>query len=714
MMDVWHTAAEWAAMELPGLPVTKSGFIRRARDEAWATRQREASGGGLEYPLAALPESARKEYVRRQISVIDVPLAVAQTAAEEQQAEGIEPSAAEQRDARLAVLAALDRFAADAGIPRRQADELFCAAYGAAAIPVASWVRAAVKSITPRTLFRWRAARKAGATHRLAVDKGAARRGRGVLDVANEGAVKATLLAAIAKKPHIAAEALQDLIVKRFGADLSLPDGQLAPLPSVRTFQLAIKGWRVIYAAELLHLTNPDAFKDRRRVSGRRAHLVSRPNELWMIDASPADVLTKDGRHSIYVAIDVFTRRIIITVSKTPTASAVGLLIRRAVIEWGVPERIKTDNGSDFVAHFTRRVMLAIGIEIDPADPFSPEQKGVVERAIGTVQHDLMETLPGYVGHSVADRKAIEGRKAFAQRLGRDEDAAFEVDLTAIELQRYCDDWAAHVYATRPHAGLGKRTPFEVAATAGDTIRRVETKALDMLLAPIAGRKGRRTVGKEGLKIGHTIYITAGVMPGTEVFVRHDPADLGRVLVFAIDGETFLGEGIAPELAGVDPAEAVARAQAAQREHMKAGIAELKKVKFAPRDFIDARIERGKSRSAALIAFPKREEIHTTPALAAAAEAASPPVPVPVAESVIEMHRRLLAEENVTPIRREETSHDRWKRVGAIAARLQAGQPVNPDDLIWLGGYREGSEFKGFAMTYGDPLEKENPAEAGW
>ncbi|WP_425646786.1 hypothetical protein [Agrobacterium leguminum] len=51
----------------------------------------------------------------------------------------------------------------------------------------------------------------------------------------------------------------------------------------------------------------------------------------------------------------------------------------------------------------------------------SPEQKGHVERIIKTFQHEVGPQLSGYIGHSVADRKAIEGRKSFAQRLGADD-----------------------------------------------------------------------------------------------------------------------------------------------------------------------------------------------------------------------------------------------------------------------------------------------------
>lgn len=97
----------------------------------------------------------------------------------------------------------------------------------------------------------------------------------------------------------------------------------------------------------------------------------------------------------------------------------------------GVAKVIKTDNGSDFVAVSIKRLFADLSIDPDVSDAYSPEQKGHVERVIKTFQHEVCPQLPGYIGHSVADRKAIEGRKSFAERLGADEKELFEVALTA-------------------------------------------------------------------------------------------------------------------------------------------------------------------------------------------------------------------------------------------------------------------------------------------
>ncbi len=65
----WFSAAELAALALPGLPSTKMGVLKLASREGWdratdtvrgpLARKRKARGGGLEYHVSLLPEAAR-------------------------------------------------------------------------------------------------------------------------------------------------------------------------------------------------------------------------------------------------------------------------------------------------------------------------------------------------------------------------------------------------------------------------------------------------------------------------------------------------------------------------------------------------------------------------------------------------------------------------------------------------------------------------------
>ena len=76
-------------------------------------------------------------------------------------------------------------------------------------------------------------------------------------------------------------------------------------------------------------------------------------------------------------------------------ALPIWLLIRKGILAWGVPETIKSDNGSDFKAKSIVRLLDALGIEHDLSSPYSPEQKGTVERVIGTFQRRSEERRVG-------------------------------------------------------------------------------------------------------------------------------------------------------------------------------------------------------------------------------------------------------------------------------------------------------------------------------
>jgi len=719
-MKLWLTAAEIADLKLPGLPGTKRNVNAYAENAGWVERKalcrkRPHSGGGVEYSLDLLPPEARKAYVARFVADA-VPLAAAEAAEAEPAAVFLRADAAEARDARLAILAAADRIFTSARLPRLHADLLTIADYRAKKIDLPEWVRVEVPELSLRTLQRWRAAVQAGQATALAVDRGAARRGSGVLDQAEDGQVRVYCLALIATQPHLSADHVRAMLLDRFGETLTMVRAggvvKRVPLPPVRTLQDALKRWKATEKVALTAITNPDAFKSRYKFSGANTdRSVTRLNEVWQIDASPMDALCVDGRHSVYLAIDVFSRRAIVYVSRTPRAEAVGLMLRRAILAWGVPERIKTDNGSDFTAKSIQRLLASLGIERELSPAFTPEAKAFVERVIGTFQRDLGPLLPGFIGHSVADRKVIEARKAFAQRLGETDAKAFCVELTAAELQAYCDSWASDRYQHSPHAGLGGVTPYAAAAAyAGRTRTLDDVRCLDILLAPIAGRDGLRTVGKQGLRIDRSIYLAPQILPDTQVFVRMDPNDLGRAYLFAVDGGQYLGDAVCPEILGVDPAQAVAHAKKAQKDLISVATADIRKAakRIKPRDFADTILRQAAARAGNLLAFPRPTDAHATPATRAALDAladATPAEPVPAPAARLPKVAADHAPEpagNVQPLRRKETPQLRFRRALDLRARMERGEEIETTDAVWLGGYEAGPEFQSFQDLYAE------------
>ena len=713
------TASEIAELGLPALPGTERNVRRRASLENWPCRERSGRGGGREYPVSALPLAARTEYARRHVQVDAAPVGGLEPVA---YVEPASADAATQRDARLAILGAVERYAQSASLTRAAADAAFCAGYNSGAIAVADWVRHAVKGLTPRTLYRWRAALKAGEPHRLAIDKGAARRGTGTLETANNGAVKAYILALISNNPLLSADQIRRTVSGWFAGQLVSAAGEVLEIPPLRTFQAALAAWREDHKVALTRVSDPDGYKRKYAATGRKAHAhVGRVNQLWMIDASPIDMLCLDGRYTVYIALDLASRRARAYLTRTPRAEGVGLTMRRCLLDWGVPEAVKTDNGSDFVARSTVALFEALDIDRLLCTAYSPNEKAHVERFIHTFQHAFVSALPGFIGHSVADRKIIEARKSFAQRLGEDEKEALCVELSAAEVQHYADEWIRLVYEQRPHEGLGGRTPFAAAATARSVRRTVDARALDVLLAPLAGRDGQRVMSRSGIKINHHYYTSGTVLAGTPVLVRMDPMDLGRILLFSPCGTRALGEAICAELRGRDP-----KAHIAEVKRIQAQIVaeQTKPIRDAARRLtrgprvMDLILRDAARQAGTLVELPVRGIAHETPAIRAALEASAPvaiPSPAPLPDSVIEIHRQMIAEEGVHPIRpaRAETAWDRWARVGEIKRQVDAGQPIHPDDLDWLTRYRTGPEYKGSAMVYGDPFEASMPAKTG-
>lgn len=165
-----------------------------------------------------------------------------------------------------------------------------------------------------------------------------------------------------------------------------------------------------------------------------------------------------------------------------------------------------------------------------------------IGRMIGGWFKSLNEQGRGYIGHNVADRKEIEARRAFAQRLGCADADAFAVELTAAELQRRIDDWVEYDYSADEHGGLDGLSPSQAAERSLRPIRRVNEHALDVLLMPLAGNDGIRTMGKKGLKIDHHYYQAPEILPGSKVLVRMDPMDAGRARLFSAEGDIFLAD----------------------------------------------------------------------------------------------------------------------------------------------------------------------------
>ncbi len=706
-MKGWFTLGELVDLQLGGLPTSERSLYRYIKTEKWdqkttadghtLTRKRAGSkgGGGTEYHISLLPQSARATLSAQASKIDSLELAKAPRMIDPEVGQSLRKSDALRIDSRMAVLTMADAFySANLALGRNAADADFCRRYNIREVAVDQWIADEVTCVSVRSLFRWRQDRSNGRWHAIG---GKGRRDKSLLERVEDGDVALYIGGCLAHQPFLAASHIRDLVEAKFGAELRLGLG-VVPLPVERSFARFMTQWKAQNSVQLMKLNDPDAFKSRIRLTGTNYYSeVTDLNQLWEIDASPADMICTDGRYAIYVLIDIFSRRMVSHVTKTPRTEASLYLLRKAILKWGVPETLRTDNGSDFISKIFVRALNSVGIRHDITRAFSPEQKGIVERSIGTMQRGLMTTLDGFIGHSVSDRKLIEARKSFAARLGVPFEKADCVNITHTELQAYMDAWCDNQYANRKHAGIDT-TPFLKAESWRGRPKTISNpQVLDLLLSPIGG--GIRVVTKRGIQIDGSYYFSGALIPGTRVFCRQDPEDMGHIKVFKDDelGE-FICEAVCPELAGIDPAQAVAMARATQNAIFKEGSKDIRAQQRAikPRHMADAIRDLHIQKSANVTAFPRRSEEYEGGALEHVQNALegmfeAPAIAAPANDA---------APTNVVKL--AESPKQRFARALALKAAVERGENVLVEDARWFGGYEQSPEYKSQVGMFAD------------
>ncbi|MFN3883234.1 MAG: DDE-type integrase/transposase/recombinase [Rhodocyclaceae bacterium] len=576
----WWTATELALLHSAALPTTPQAINARAKRETWRKQVRSGQGGAWEYHLSSLPEPVRQQIARIALQVTRPALPATLEAATANAPKTVVKNLAglpadskprRRAEARLLVLAALDQYRQSGGLTLSKAVAGFIEIYNAGMLSVPDLVREELPEISRSSLFDWIRKRKTQGAERLALNY----RGRTEDGAIEKNAVlREMLIGMYAERPDLAASVYLDALRQR------LPN---ARLPSLRALQRWLTRWKERNPRIALQIENPDKAKSKYLSAiGSASAGIVRANQLWEMDATPADILLKDGRWCLTGAIDVATRWASLRVTRTPTQQAHMALIRQLALQRGMPEAIRTDNGKDYTGHAFGAALAALGLEHRICTPFSPEKKPHIERFFGTLTRDLFARLPGFSGHNVAHAQAIRARRTFANRLGTSDDVAFSVELTAAELQTNIDTWLDG-YHNRPHDGLQGRTPSEMAESLGLGIIGIpDERRLDLLLMDLPNGGGRRMVQKNGIAVDGTTFVASwiGAHVGYPVLVRLDPTDMGTIHCFDPADGSYIGRAIAEELLGVERQAMAAASRATQKAIDSAAhrqIAEIKK-----------------------------------------------------------------------------------------------------------------------------------------
>jgi len=618
--------------------------------------------------------------------------------------------------AKLAVIQAADRFVVDNKLARTHGQDVFCHEYNLGRANVAPQVRAEIRTIHPGTLRSWISAEFEQGMMGL-VDMYGNRKGQSKIESyitgldANKQPIKpmvTTILALIAHYPHIKPKRLAEYLPER------CPD---APYVSAKSIERWIDAWKKEHPQEWDYLLNPDQWKNKHLTAAGQMdeHIRYMVNARWEIDATPADLLLTDGRYKIIGLIDVGTRRLIYQVTPTEKGLDNAKVVRSGILQWGVPTAgvFITDQGNPYKSEIFRRFLRDLDIEHEFCEAFSGDRKPFIERSFRTFSHDLVELLPGYIGHSVADRKAIEARKSFAHRLMK-KGEVIEAKITAADLQRFCDRWIAS-YHDSVHGTLGK-SPNQVVAAWPHSVHRItDERALDVLLSPVVGKDGWRQVGKKGIKtpLGYYNLPEFGNLSGQKVHAL-ETEDIGRLIIYRrneYDVMEFVGIAENPDITGISRTEVAVATRERQKETI-ARVNELKKElkKELKGEDVAATIMGRRERQQAerernVIHMPRPTLEYTTPGLLAAGDAAralagehrpSAPVISPEVIAKKEELKAAAAQAGVLGVAsiKVESARAKYARFKALREQVEIGEHIGTDAYTALEQYERSIEFK--------------------
>ena len=513
---------------LPGAPGNYYDVSRWAYRHGVARRERHGRGGGYEYDVRTMPAETQKALEH---APIHNEYFSGDGAATEPPAINVLSEDAVTA-ARLDILTALSRWESGDYPTLSQARRRFVAAYRRREAGVTDGTYACISDISVRSLYRWR--RDLGGKEA----EGLARRCAGKPSGLAPHIVDAVLAQLDAGGSCATITNIYTVLTARYGDEV----------PSLRSLQRWIRQWRDRHKQTATYLDSPERWRSKHQVAfGRLDAGVNRLNQIWEIDSTIADVAlaAPQGemhlrRYALVGVVDVWSRRVMYQLAPVSSAAAIAQLLRRALTKWGVPEVLRLDNGRDYASERVALMAGALAIHIEHCRPFHPEEKPFVERAFRTASV-AMEMLPGYVGHSVAERQHLRARERARVRAG---EAPVDLDsaLSPAEFQAWLDNFSENDYGRRTHTSLGC-SPWERANSWKGAVRRIEDKrVLDVLYEPVS-KGGMRTVVKRGIQVGRRWYVAPelGAHVGERVRCYRDFDDDARICVYGDDVRGYAG-----------------------------------------------------------------------------------------------------------------------------------------------------------------------------
>lgn len=275
-------------------------------------------------------------------------------------------------------------------------------------------------------------------------------------------------------------------------------------------------------------------------------------NDIWVCDNHTFDVFVNDGLHEKPVRVyltafqDVRSRKMVgWYVTMSPSSSATLVALRRGIEAYGIPIRILSDNGREFLTfdiggrgfrkkrklsaeeHEIPTILDNLGIEFRTAMVKNARAK-IVERAFLDVKNEFSKMFEGYTGGTIAERP---------ERLKKTGKDAGNFTLLP-DFIEYVDKYITGIFNKHKHGGVGMkgRTPDQVYAACLVEQRVATAEQLNLMML----RNTRmQKVDRDGVRLnlfGQKVPFNSTELNfyhmGRKVYLRYDPDDLSEVRVY--------------------------------------------------------------------------------------------------------------------------------------------------------------------------------------
>ncbi|MBC8060556.1 MAG: DDE-type integrase/transposase/recombinase [Clostridiaceae bacterium] len=234
----------------------------------------------------------------------------------------------------------------------------------------------------------------------------------------------------------------------------------------------------------------------------RRAFEMEFANDCWQSDTSHGPVILVDGhKRQAYLMIFIDdASRLILHGEFFFNDNSVNLqsVFKKAISKYGIPKRTYVDNGSSFKNEQLSLICASLGTALIHTAPYTPQQKGKVERVFRTIKDRWMNAIDWNDFHSL-------------EELNSD----FNIYLNK-------------EYSNSIHSALNV-TPRERFLKDIDKIKRISPEELDNRFLH---RVTRKVNSDATISLNTNLFETPAKYIGQKINVRYSPIDLERAYVF--------------------------------------------------------------------------------------------------------------------------------------------------------------------------------------